>query len=69
MISSVHNEKIKEYIKLAGQKNILCLDSPKLIDEAIFSGYKVLALLKQEKITKTYTQDDIVVSENVLAKF
>ena len=69
MITSVKNEKIKQYLKLAQDRHVLCLDNPKLIEEAIKSGYKIIGVLKQENVEKQYTTDDIVVSDSVISKF
>lgn len=69
MITSSQNEQIKFLKKLAKQKNIMCLDNPKLIEEAKLSGWEILYLLKTENISKHYTQNDIVVSENILHQF
>ena len=69
MISSVKNEKIKFLQNLAKAKDILCLDSPKLIKEAQKNGFSIVELLKTENISENYTDDDIVVSDNVLKKF
>lgn len=69
MITSIKNEKIKYFSKLAENRNILCLDNPKLIEEAIKCGYKIIGLLKQEDVEKVFTTEDIVVSDAVIKKF
>lgn len=67
MLTSVHNEKIKYYKQLSKQKDILCLDSPKLISEAILNGWEVVAVLKC--VDTIFTDSDILVSDNVLKTF
>ena len=52
MITSIKNEKIKYFSKLSEDRHILCLDNPKLIDEAIKCGYKIIGLLKNENVQK-----------------
>ncbi len=69
MITSTQNEKIKQLKRLKQEKDILCLDNPKLIDEAIKNKWEILYLLKNEEVEKQYTNDDIVVSDNVLKVF
>ncbi len=69
MITSVQNEYIKQLKKLRQQKDILCLDSPKLIDEAIKNKWEIVDVVKTEKVTKQYTTKDIIVSSNVLKIF
>lgn len=69
MITSTQNQIIKDLIKLSKEKDVLCLDNPKLIEEALKKGLKLLALLKTEKINKTFGSEDIVVADNVLEKF
>ncbi len=69
MITSVQNEYIKQLKKLKQQKDILCLDSPKLIDEAIKNKWEIVDVVKTEKVTKQYTTKDIIVSSNVLKIF
>ena len=69
MITSVKNEKIKQFLKLSEDRHVLCLDNPKLIEEAIKSNYKIIGVLKQENINKEYTSEDIVVSDSVINKF
>ena len=67
MLTSVHNEKIVNLIKLSKQKGVLCLDNPKLICEAIANKWDILAVIKT--ISNNFTSNDILVSENVLKKF
>ena len=69
MITSIKNEKIKYFSKLAEDRNILCLDNPKWIYEAIKCWYKIIGLLKQEYVEKVFTTEDIVVSDAVIKKF
>ena len=54
MITSSQNSFIKDLKKLKTQKNILCLDNPKLIEEAIKDNYKILYVLKTENITQNF---------------
>ena len=69
MITSTQNETIKHLKKLKQEKYILCLDNPKLIDEAIKNHWEILYLLKNEKVKKAYTLQDIIVADNVLKIF
>ncbi len=69
MITSVKNEYIKQLKKLKQQKDILCLDNRKLIDEAIKNKWEIVHLIKTEQICKKYTSNDVVVSNNVLKVF
>ncbi len=69
MITSSKNEYIKQLKKLKQEKDVLCLDSPKLIDEAIKSKIEILCLLKTDKISRQYTNNDIIVASNVLNSF
>lgn len=69
MITSVQNEFIKYLKKLKQEKEILCLDNPKLIDEAIKNNWEILNLIKSDGINKQYTQNDVVVSNNILKIF
>ncbi len=66
MITSTQNDLIKQLLELKKQKNILCLDNPKLISEAKMCGYKVLYVLTNSQNAK---EDEIQVSDNVLKKF
>ncbi|MBQ3494974.1 MAG: RNA methyltransferase [Clostridia bacterium] len=68
MITSTQNQTIKDIAKLSTQKDILCLDNPKLIEEAISSGNQLLYVLRTDN-AKVISQNDIVVSDNVLKKF
>ena len=67
MLTSVHNEKIKSLKKLSKQKDVLCLDNPKLIQEAMLNNWEILAVIKS--IDDVFTTSDILVSENVLNQF
>lgn len=67
MITSVSNETIKSLKKLIKQRDIICLDNPKLITEALKNNWQILAVLKSNNIF--YTEHDILVSENVLRYF
>ena len=69
MITSTQNQTIKNIVKLSKEKNVLCLDNPKLIEEAIKKGLKLLYVLKTEKINQTFGSDDIIVADYVLEKF
>ncbi len=69
MITSVQNEFIKQLKKIKEQKDILCLDSPKLIDEAIKNNWEIVDIIKTEQVTKQYTNNDVIVSNNVLNIF
>ena len=69
MITSVKNEIIKEFKKLKEEKDVLCLDNPKLIEEAINNGWEVLNVLKTPNFEKGFIKDEILVSENVLKLF
>lgn len=69
MITSVKNEQIKNLKQLKSQKDILCLDNPKLINEAINDGYQIICVLKTENINTSFSDNDILVSENVLNIF
>ncbi len=68
MITSSKNEFIKKLKELKSQKNILCLDNPKLIEEAQNEGWQILYTLKTQDIKKVYPNETIV-SENVLSVF
>lgn len=69
MITSVKNDFIKELKLLKQEKNILCLDNPKLISEAIKEGWQILHIIKTEKYENGFSDNDILVSENVLNIF
>ena len=69
MITSVKNEQIKNFKQLKSQKDILCLDNPKLIDEAVKDGCQILYVLKTENIDTVFSDNDVLVSENVLNVF
>ena len=66
MITSTQNELIKQLLELKNQKNILCLDNPKLIEEAKLSGNNVLYVLTN---SSQANDGEIQVSDNVLKKF
>ena len=68
MITSVKNEQIIELKKLKQNKDVLCLDNPKVLDEALKSSFEVLHILKTQDVQKVY-QNEIIVSENVLNCF
>ncbi len=67
MLTSVHNEKIKNLRKLSLQKNVLALDNPKLVQEALQNKWEILAVIKS--VYNRFTDCDILVSENVLKQF
>lgn len=69
MLTSTQNEQIKYLRKLKQEKDILCLDNPKLIDEAIKSNWDILFLLKTSNVLKVYTNNDIIVSDNIIKVF
>lgn len=69
MITSVKNDFIKSLKSLKQEKDIICLDNPKLIEEAIKEGWEVVNILKTEKFDKSFSKDEILVSDNVLNVF
>ena len=69
MITSVKNDFVKQLKSLKQEKDILCLDNPKLIAEAISDGWQILHIIKTEKFRHCFSDDDILVSENVLNLF
>lgn len=69
MITSVKNEQIKKLKQLKSQKDILCLDNPKLICEALNDGCEIICILKTENVDMVFSDNDILVSENVLNIF
>ncbi len=68
MITSSKNDFIKKLKELKSQKNILCLDNPKLVEEARNAGWQILHTLKTQDIQNGYPNETIV-SENVLNIF
>ena len=69
MITSVKNEIVKELKKLKDEKDVLCLDNPKLIEEAINNGWEIINVIKTENYTKQFSNNEVLVSENVLKLF
>ena len=68
MITSVQNQIIKDFKKLKMRNDVICLDNPKLLQEAIKENYKILGIIKTPSCNFDY-DDCILVSENVLKTF
>jgi len=71
IITSTQNNIVKELIKLKKDKSFIFLDNPKLINEAYFSGQKIIYLIKKEGYAGKldYGGQIIDVSENVFRQF
>lgn len=69
IISSTKNEKIKQIKKLMSEKDIIVLDNPKLINEALSVGNQLIEVVREENSKNKITENDILVTENVFNHF
>ena len=66
MITSTQNQLIKELLEKKSQKNVVCLDNTKLIEEALKANGKIIKILCLQEPSG---ENQIQVSQNVLKKF
>lgn len=71
IITSTQNTKIKQLKKLMQDKSLVFFDNPKMLDEAVFAGQKVIYIIKSEFYNgKTdYGGELVEVSDSVFKTF
>lgn len=69
IITSSKNSFIVSLKKLCTNSNVLCLDNPKLIAEAVKTNLELLYVIKTEDYIGEFSDSDVIVSGHVLKQF